>query len=472
MKPKHLILTFLAVLFLGTRLTNLMAFPMFLDEAIYFRWVETIKHNPYQWLLPLKEFGWAPLTTWIATLISQIVGNSLLALRLTSVIFGGLSLWVAYKLSSKYSSWQAASLYLLLIITSPIILIHDRLGLRGDSAVTFFTLLTFYGLADRLIGNRKKSVYLIALALFFGLLTKSTAWLLPPMVILAYLFFRPKLSRHDLLALLIPSLVLVFLQLTQTLSLFFGKSDVFLLSFLEASKLIKPNFIQLSQWSFQYLTWPILIAIIIGAGIALKTKIKFWQLLTIMTIPAILFVLFFAKILFPRYLLATVTISLLAAVCTLAWLLKKLPGYLNTLLLIVVFLPSVFIDHAIIRDIKSANLPEIEKWQYITGWPSGFSTENLATYLKSDYPEVLITESNDLITSSLNYYWPDHQIKLLKLDEAYLLNTPLPQDKKTYLVVNVADSLPSSFSANLIQEFPRPDNKSSIKIFEVTNLEY
>ena len=444
---------------------------MFLDEAIYFRWLETIKADPSQWLLPLKEFGWAPLTTWIATLISLIVKNSLLALRLTSVLFGGLSLFIAYKLLSKYSSWQAASLYTLLLITSPIILIHDRLGLRGDSAVTFFSLLTFFGLSKRLITKQKKSAYLIAIALFFGLLTKSTAWVLPPMAFLAYLIFRPKLNRHDFLAVFIPSLVILFFVSTNTLTIFFGKSDVFLLSFSDATKLIKPNLIQLSLWSYQYLTWPILISIIIGAGIALKTKIKLWKLMTIMTWPAILFVLLFAKILFPRYLLATTAVSLMAAVCALALIIKKLPNFLHLPLFILIFLPSLFIDYAIIKDISKAKLPEIEKWQYVTGWPSGYAVKDLVNYLQSAPPHTLILESNDLISSSLNYYYPNHQINQLQLDEAYLLNSPLPQSQNTYIVLNEADNLPSQFSGKLIKTFHRPNHKSSLRLFKVRNLQ-
>jgi len=116
---------------------------------------------------------------------------------------------------------------------------------------------------------------------------------------------------------------------------------------------------------------------------------------------------------------------------------------------------------------KLANkLPEIEKWQYVTGWPSGFAVQDLIDYLKTNPPQVLISESNDLIPSSLNYYWPGHSIKQLQLDEAYLLNTKLP-DQKTYLVLNEASLLPDHFSGKIIKQFPRPENKSSIRLYEI-----
>ena len=467
MKPKYLILSFLGLLFITSRFINLMKLPMFLDEAIYFRWLETIKTDPSQWLLPLKEFGWMPLTTWIATLFSFLVKDSLLALRLTSVLFGGLSLFVAYKLTRIFCSYKAACLTIFLVMTSPAVLIHDRLGLRGDTAVTFFSLLVFYGLGQRLINKKTKASLTVGISLALALITKSTAWTLPLSVFLAFLVFRPKLTKLDLFNLAPSAFVGLFFLATGSFSSILNKSSVFLLSFSQAAKLFKPNLIQLVKWGFEYLTWPIMILTIIGGYVALKTKHKFCQLLSLMTWPAILMVLFFAKIFFPRYLLATTVISLMAAVCALAFIIKKLPSYFLIPLFLVVFLPSIFINKDIVFNFKKAELPEIEKWQYISGWPSGYAVQDLVNHLNADPPDILISESNDLVLSSLNYYWPEHQINQLQLDEAYILNTPLPENQKTYLVLNEAPSLPEHFTGELIKSFSRPENKSSIRLYEI-----
>ena len=78
-------------IFAFTRLTYLSQFPLFLDETIYIRWLETIKVTG-DWLLPLKEFGWEPLNIWLAHLVNLFLKDSLLSLRLTAVFFGFLTL--------------------------------------------------------------------------------------------------------------------------------------------------------------------------------------------------------------------------------------------------------------------------------------------------------------------------------------------------------------------------------------------
>ena len=68
-------------LFLLTRLYQLVSFmPLFMDEALYIRWLTEIK-STNNWLLPLQEFGWEPLNIWIAALINHITDNRLLSLR-------------------------------------------------------------------------------------------------------------------------------------------------------------------------------------------------------------------------------------------------------------------------------------------------------------------------------------------------------------------------------------------------------
>ncbi len=468
MKSKHLILIFLFILFAATRLVNLMKFPMFLDEAIYFRWLETIKANPSQWLLPLKEFGWAPLTTWIATLASFIVKDSLLALRLTAVFFGGLSVMIAYKTAKILFNKPAAFLICLLIITAPIVLIHDRLGLRGDSAVTFVSLLTLFGLSKRLLLKQSKASYIIGLAIALGLLIKSTAWVLAPLVALSFLIFRTRLSLDDLKASLLPALSALFYLSTNSFTAFANKSSVFLLPSQQVASFLKPNLIQLALWSHQYLTWPVLILMFIGAAVTFKTKIQTWKLIALLTLPTVIFVTLFAKIFFPRYLLATAVLGMFTATAGLAWIFKKIHSSWHWAVALIFLLPSLLLDFYIVKDIKLAsNLPEIEKWQYVTGWPSGYAVVDLINYLKTDSPSILISESNDLIASSLNYYWPDHSIKQLQLDEAYILNTELPFDQKTYLILNEASQLPDHFSGELISQFFRPENKSSLRLYEI-----
>src|SRR3990167_6470488 len=134
----------LLLIFFGfflTRLYHLGVMPPFLDELIYVRWLNEIKVNG-QWLVPLREFGWEPLQIWLAAAVNRFVSDPVLSLRLSSVLISGISLGLIYKLAGR----AAALLYIL----SPVILLHDRLGLRGDNLVVLAALMGFWGLKKRL----------------------------------------------------------------------------------------------------------------------------------------------------------------------------------------------------------------------------------------------------------------------------------------------------------------------------------
>ena len=458
----------LIIIFIFSRLANLMHFPPFMDETIYIRWLTTIKQTNH-WLLPLKEFGWAPLTTWISAIISFITQNNLLSLRLTAGIFGGLSLFIAYKLSQLlFNNKITTNLTLLLIILSPIVLIHDRLGLRGDSAVTFASLLLLYGLTNRLIKKKPTSAYLIGISIALGLLIKSTAWIFPIMTISAYLVFRPKLKKPDWLGGLIAGSSLLFYLLTNSLPAFLNKTNVFLTS--QFTNFPKNNLIQTIIWSYEYLSLPILVLIFLGVYLTFKTHKKIFTLLTVTILPALIFDLLFAKIFFPRYLLFIVVYALFFAGFTLNYLIQKLPKYLSILLIVLIFLPNLILDTAIIQDIKTAKLPEIERWQYVEGWPSGYSLPDLVDYLKTDTPDTLIVEQNDLIKSGLPYLWSDHPMEIIVLTEDNLTDFQLIQNQNTYLALNILENLPDQFEGALIQKFPRPANKTSIKLYKILDI--
>jgi len=464
-------LAVIALVFLFSRLIYLMKFPLFLDETIYIRWLETIKNTNY-WFLPLREFGWAPLTTWTSAIINIFVKENLLSLRLSAGFFGFLSLIIAYKLAKLLFKQSLVAFFTsIFIILSPIVLIHDRLGLRGDSAVTFSALLLLYGLAQRLIKNKKSATYLIGLAIALGLLIKSTAWIFPLIVILAYLVFKPKLIKSDFLAGLLSTSGILFYFFTNSLSAFLNKTNVFLISFDQSGSLFKNNLIQLFQWSYQYLSWPVLIMIIFGVIIAFKKYYKIWLLLTIGIVPVIVFDLFFAKIFFPRYLLFITVYSFFFASIGIFSIWKKLPLYLKPLFLLIVFLPNFLTDIAIIKDIKTAKLPEIERWQYVVGWPSGYNLQDLTDYLISNPPDILITEADDLIRSGVPYLWPEHSIEIVFMNNNLQLTETLPIDKLIFLALNTSEELPSQFKGELIKQFPRPENKTSIKLYKIQTIE-
>ena len=451
---KKIVLILFSIGFILSRLYHLLAMPPFLDETIYLRWLTIIKSSR-DWLLPLKEFGWEPLNIWLSTLLSYLVKDNLLSLRLTAAFFGGLSLLVAYKLTKTLFNHQAAIFISLILIFSPLILIHDRLGLRGDSAVTFVSFLSLYGLSLRLIKAKPKAVYWVSLAVILGFLIKSTAFILAPIALLSYLCFRPKLTRHDFLAAILMLLPLIFYFFTGTLNNVLNKQTVFLLPLDQFASQFKANLTQAGLWTYQYLSWPVLLTLFLGLIVSFKTFKPAWVLIILNTLPPLLFILISAKIFFPRYILSLTALSLLFAAVATAWLYQHLPQ-LFRLGLIIIFIPNLILSFQVIKDMTSAQLPEIERWQYVTGWPSGYGLKELVNYLKIDTPSVLVTETDDLIKTGVAYYWPDHPFTITQT-----------ATKSAYFVVNINNQLPEGIEGELIKDFPRPENKSSIKLFKV-----
>ncbi|MDZ7587305.1 MAG: glycosyltransferase family 39 protein [Patescibacteria group bacterium] len=426
----------LVIIFILTRIYHLLALPPFIDEMIYIRWLQTIKITG-DWLLPLKEFGWEPLGIWTASLINRFISNPLFSLRLNSVIFSILSLFMVGKLAGRSA--------MLFYVLSPIILFHDRLGLRGDNLVVLAGLMVIYGLKERLEVKKPNAVIWVGLGIALGLFAKTTAAALPIVVALSYLWFRPKLKPIDFIAGILSTIPFLFYWLTGTLGQVINKESTFV-----GEALFKNNLLQIGPWLFQYLTWPVLFLIIGGLILSWKNRL----LLISWLVPLFLLAVS-AKILFPRYLLPIIPFLLIYAASGFNWLKQKLPKFLRPLLIIFLLAPAWF-SWQIIAQPDKAPLPEIERWQYISGWPSGYGLTELVTYLKTDSPAVLVTEDNDLIKTGLPYLWPNHPFIITQTATA-----------SAYYVSNINDQLPENLTGRLLKEFPRPENKTALRLWQL-----
>jgi hypothetical protein len=448
---KKIYLVLILFCFVLSRLWHLLAMPPFFDETIYIRWLNTI-HQSGDWLLPLKEFGWEPLNIWIAAVINLLVKDSLLSLRLTAIIFGWLTLICLFLALKQILKPKIVYLILFTYLISPVILLYDRLGLRGDSAVSFCFSLALLGLVKRLIQKKPSASYLISLAIILGLLIKTTAIMIPLIVLVSFIVFKQKPTKTDAKALGLTTLPLIFYYFTHTLSLVLNKSSVFMNI---GVIMIKNNLYQQLLWLYQYLTWPVVVLFFVGLFLLFKQQKKLFKLLLISLLTTFIFMALIAKILFPRYILLSFVSALLISGYGLSQIFYQLPRLLKPL--VVVFLiPALMLSLRVITDLKSAPLPEIERWQYISGWPSGYGLTELITYLKTDVPSVLVTEDNDLIKSGLPYFWPEHPF--------IITQTAAPS---AYFVSNISNQLPDGLTGRLIKEFPRPENKSALRLWQL-----
>ncbi|MDP4030936.1 MAG: hypothetical protein Q8P47_01490, partial [Candidatus Beckwithbacteria bacterium] len=134
------------ILALFLRLINLDQ-PLWLDEAIQFKAISQFSlPELFKVYLP-TDFN-PPLSYLVNFYFSQLVGYSEIALRLPSVIFGAVTVWLVYKLGGK---WPA-----LLLATSGLHIYYSQEA-RMYSLVTLAVTASFWALL-----NKKWFVYTVA----------------------------------------------------------------------------------------------------------------------------------------------------------------------------------------------------------------------------------------------------------------------------------------------------------------------
>ena len=78
--PVILISVFLIVFYLFSRFQNLLAMPVFGDEAIYLRWSQIIKNEETMRFIPVSD-GKQPLYMWLTVPFYKIFSDPLFAGR-------------------------------------------------------------------------------------------------------------------------------------------------------------------------------------------------------------------------------------------------------------------------------------------------------------------------------------------------------------------------------------------------------
>lgn len=335
------------VLYLVTRLYNLMDLPIFNDEA-FFLWAgRQIRENPLQNLFINFSDGKEPLFFWIYSF-----ADSLLKMRLLSVFFGLLTFIYFRKITKNFY----ASLF---FIASPFLLFYQRLGMQ-ETLLTFLLSATTYYLLNR---------RLLLAGLFAGLalMTKTTAiaFLIP--------LFIFKFN--------IKTIVVMFLTY---LPVFFGLQNVLghnssYVGLIPPAQIFT-NFKMAARWLWDYQ--------------------GFWGVLGIFTPPVIIESLI-AKIFFPRYFLFIMPFLILLITKFI-----KSPA-----LLMLLMIPNIFLSYQIITDVKTANLPYIEKWQYVEAWPAGYGIKETADFLKTNQLNSVITEDIMITNNGLPYYYPGLKVQ-------------------------------------------------------------
>ena len=483
-----LVIIFIVGLFFLTRLINLEQFPIFGDEAIYIRWAKVAWHDPSWRFISLTD-GKQPLQTWgTIPLLKFFPDNALLAGRLFGV-FGGLISLIGFFILAFYLFGKTTALVgSFLYVITPYFLFYERMALV-DSWVNAAAIWIFL-LSIIMVKKRGLDFSLIlGLTTGFFLLAKSSVRIFLMLAVFAPVliwqknkknFLKESVSYFVLLG--ISSLIAFILYNVQRLSPFFHyvaqKNLTFVMSFSEFLKTPFQYFGNNLKLTPLYIFWEMgfviglmgLIGLIRLMGKDKKLGLYFllWILLPFLAI------VFFTKVLFPRYLIFFASIFLLLA----SYFLSNIYNLRSKILLFLLIFISVFLfNFTILFAPRYIPFPAVDRGQYIEGWPAGWGIREIVDYAREKSltkQVILISEGNfgmagdalevfikstDKIT--LKPYWP--------LDEKQLFQHQKDlKDNFVYVVFPHREEFPDFWPLKLIKKYEKPWNKSAIFLFELT----
>jgi 4-amino-4-deoxy-L-arabinose transferase-like glycosyltransferase len=393
-KIDWLIILGLVVAYLATRLYQLTALPIFVDEAIYSRWAQIALHDASWRFISLTD-GKQPLFMWIAMLPLKLFADPLFATRLVSVVSGLftlLGLWYSgYLLFGK----KLAHIVGYLSLITPFLFFYERFAVVESMLTASGVWLLNLGII--LIMTLRLDVALI-LGLFGGLalLVKSPALIYLLLIPITYPFLTPNklISKKTLkfislfaVALLLSAVIYNIQRLSPWMHMISAKNGDFIISPLkmitERPYRIWQNFADSQLWVWSYLTIPLYLTSIVGGLLLLKhdwrkfmiTSAWFWGPLMATVMSALLFR--------PRYIAFATPFVLLYAAYGLSKLAQK---YLIPSLTLLAILPLTFYYHAYTSPL-TMKLPRAD-WDYQSGWAAGNGVKEITEWLIARSHEV------------------------------------------------------------------------------------
>jgi hypothetical protein len=367
-------LTALALAYAITRTWHLTALPMFFDEAIHLLWAE--RWTGPQGLAKALDDG-KLLQVAASGIALRLIPDPLWAGRFATVVVGSAGLAAAFALGRRVGGATAGLLTAALAVVCPFLLFHDRMAL-ADGFVSAFAAIVLVATV-RLCGEARPSRgVLLGLALaaagaakILGLVT-----LVYPLVGVALLARGEARAWRSLAT----AWAVAGVLLTVPLGVFLTRTGQIAekAALVEESRLalVARNTSLATEWLWTYWTPGLLIAGLLATGLALFRRRPIELLLVFAwTFPLAVFILG-AAVWYPRYVVFVTVPFLSLAAGLLAEIHARARGRPARAAALAatatVFVPAVVWDAQVLRESSSARLPEVDRWQYVEGWPSGY----------------------------------------------------------------------------------------------------
>jgi hypothetical protein len=284
---------------------------------------------------------------------------------------------------------QAALVFGVLYLTCPYALFYDRLALTDPPMATFAVLALLLSLRLGEVPGRGRAL-LLALALVLAVLTKATAILVVLVPALAFLLLG-RLERRRALA-FATAVGLAAVALAWPLHRFFATTATVRLGVghrdLDLVTRLLTNLPLAVSWISTYLTFPVVLLAIFGLGLGLHQRSRPALFLSGLVVLPVLGFAAISTLWFPRYLVLVTVPALLLAAQGFVLATARLPFAWRTagglVLLALVLWPGLRLDRDILFSPAEAALPEIDREQFVLGWPSGYAAEGTKAFVREE----------------------------------------------------------------------------------------
>lgn len=391
------------ILYFLMRLSHILSLPIFTDEAIYIRWSQ-IAGSDANWRFISLTDGKQPMYVWIAMLVLKVIKDPLLGGRLVSVGSGFLSTVGIFFLGREiFKNTKIGLLSSLIYVLYPFSLVYDNLAVY-DSLVAMSIIWALYFTILLVRHVRLDLGMILGMVIGFGMLTKTDAdfgFILLPFSLLLFPFKKHfdgnRLFRfiiYALVAIVISNAMYQVLRLSPFYYIIGQKNLTFIYSFHDWIRqpfaFFTGNMKGLGGWLIGYVTVPFLVLAIASFFVDRKFFREKLLLLIWFVIPFV-GLAFFGKVIYPRFILFMTMPLLVLGAYALFTLQQKTKQVSLKLLLFIVFLSMFFVnDYLIFTNFADAYIPQADKSQLLTDWPSGVGVNQTVDFLKSQHGKIYV----------------------------------------------------------------------------------
>jgi len=484
-----LILLFILLLAFLLRVLNLTGLPIFTDEAIYIRWTQIANGDPAWRFISLTD-GKQPLFIWFNIISQRVFSDPIFAGRFVSVLAGVFTSLGIYFLGKELFSKKTGLFAAFIWAVFPFALWHDRLAMM-DSLLACFFVWGYY--LEILLAKRLKLDIALVLGVVIGagMLTKSSAQFLLYLLPFSLLLIKKKskFSKKDFFLWLKLAAVAVFSALlinsVQRLSPFYYIVGLKNLTFLYSTDEILSfgvwkgilrfwgNAKSLSSWLAVYST--ILLVFVLIPLLEFKKKWREKLLLLIYYFFPFLALAFFAKVIYPRFMLFMTIPLIILAGEGLNKILSIKKSYFPAAICLILFSYIFYFDSQIVFNQINAPLPANDRGQYIDDWPAGWGVKEVSAILaqKAENEKIVLgTEGTfGLTPAAFEIYLKDNPNIEIKgfwpISDGMVWLKEKSLEKPTFLVLKDTQVPKPEWPVELIAKFKRGKGDNYLGFYRV-----